>query len=195
VHHVAKAMGLDGRIGKYFLHAGPGYGGSCFPKDTKALVNIGNEFSVNMSVVQAVVTANEDQKQYMVQKIEQKMGEVSSKVFGILGLAFKPQTDDMREAPSIAIIRKLLDRGAKVRAYDPVAMENASQDAFPDIVARKSGDPLQDTPNAACTLIYCQDEYDAVTGVDAVILITEWNEFRSLNLAKSQGFNAGKLLL
>jgi len=174
VHHVAKAMGLDGRIGKYFLHAGPGYGGSCFPKDTKALVNIGNELSVNMSLVQAVVTANENQKQYMVQKIEQKMGDVKGKVFGILGLAFKPQTDDMRDAPSITIIRKLLDMGAKVRVYDPVAMDNAANEAFSDVA-----------------IIYCEDEYDAMKDADAVVLVTEWNEFRSLNLNRVKDLMTG----
>lgn len=184
VNHVAKAMGMDGRIGKYFLHAGAGYGGSCFPKDTKALVNIGNEFSVNMTLVQAVVTANENQKQYMVQKIQQKMGDVSGKVFGILGLAFKPQTDDMREAPSVAIIRRLLDQGASVRVYDPVAMDNAAMEAFPDVRSIKTVDLQQEQKESDFSILYCKDEYDTVKDADAIVLITEWNEFRSLDLKK-----------
>lgn len=191
VHHVAKAMGLDGRIGKYFLHAGPGYGGSCFPKDTKALVNIGDEFSVNMSLVQAVVAANENQKRYMVEKIERKIGNVTGKVFGILGLAFKPQTDDMREAPSIAIIRKLLDMGAKVRVYDPVAMDNAAQESFSDISIQKSVDIQQVLQDTDFSILYCQDEYDAVKDADAVVLVTEWNEFRSLNLNRVKNLMKG----
>lgn len=166
VHHVAKAMGFDGRIGKYFLHPGPGYGGSCFPKDTKALVNIGKENNVNMSIIHSVVEANEYQKGYMVRKIEQKMGNISGKVFGILGLAFKPQTDDMREAPSVTIIQELIKNGAKVKVYDPIAMDNAKKYVFHD------------------TVIYCSNEYDVVEGTDAAVIITEWNEFRSLNLEK-----------
>lgn len=166
VHHVAKAMGLDGRIGKYFLHAGPGYGGSCFPKDTQALVHIGEEYGIPMTLVQTVVTANEHQKRHMVEKIETKMGDVNGKIFGILGLAFKPQTDDMREAPSIAIIRELVKKGAHIRAYDPIAMDNAQKEALKDLDG----------------ITYCRNEYEAATGADAVVLVTEWNEFRSLNL-------------
>lgn len=184
VHHVAKAMGMDGRIGKYFLRAGAGYGGSCFPKDTKALVNIGNQVSVNMTLVQAVVTANENQKQYMVQKIEQKMGNISGKVFGILGLAFKPQTDDMREAPSVTIIRRLLEQGATVRVYDPVAMDNAALEAFSDIHSIKTADILDEKEINDYSIIYCKDEYDTVKGIDALVLLTEWNEFRSLDLKR-----------
>jgi UDPglucose 6-dehydrogenase len=166
VHQVAKAMGLDGRIGKYFLHPGPGYGGSCFPKDTRALVNIGKEHKVNMSIVEKVAEANENQKKYMAEKIEAKMGDLSGKVFGILGLSFKPQTDDMREAPSITIINELLKKGAIVKVYDPIAMDNARKYAFNDSVQ------------------YCSSEYEAVKDTDAAVIITEWNQFRSLDLEK-----------
>jgi UDPglucose 6-dehydrogenase len=192
VHHVAKAMGLDGRIGKYFLHAGPGYGGSCFPKDTKALVNIGKNCDVDMSLVYAVVNANENQKKYMVQKIEQKMGDVKGKIFGVLGLAFKPQTDDMRDAPSITIIKELIKKGAKVKVYDPIAMDNAKIFAFDEVASTKSSD-LNDSRNGLdYKIVYCNDEYDTVTDTDAMIIVTEWNEFRSLNLKKIKGLMSDK---
>lgn len=177
VHHVAKAMGLDGRIGKYFLHPGPGFGGSCFPKDTKALANIGQEYDVPMRLVNSVVAANDYQKSYMVQKIVQQMGSVAGKTLGVLGLAFKPETDDMREAPSISIVKALIDLGAKVKVYDPIAMENARIHAFPEL----SEDVLS----------YGNNEYDTVAGADAMLLITEWNMFRSLDLTKIKGLMKG----
>jgi UDPglucose 6-dehydrogenase len=182
VHHVAKAMGLDGRIGKFFLHAGPGYGGSCFPKDTKALVNIAKEVDVNMSLVDAVVNANEKQKVYMVEKIARKMGDLKGKTFGVLGLAFKPETDDMREAPAITIIQELLANGATVRVYDPIAMENAKRFAFDEVASTKSTE-LNDSQHKV-QMVYCNDEYDAAIGTDAMIIVTEWNQFRSLDLVK-----------
>jgi UDPglucose 6-dehydrogenase len=182
VHHVAKAMGLDGRIGKFFLHAGPGYGGSCFPKDTKALVNIAKEVDVNMSLVDAVVNANEKQKVYMVEKIARKMGDLKGKTFGVLGLAFKPETDDMREAPAITIIQELLANGATVRVYDPIAMENAKKFAFDEVASTKSSE-LNDSQHKV-PMVYCNDEYDAAIGTDAMIIVTEWNQFRSLDLVK-----------
>ncbi|AIF53690.1 nucleotide sugar dehydrogenase [Pelosinus sp. UFO1] len=191
VHDVAKAMGLDGRISKYFLHPGPGYGGSCFPKDTKALVNIGQQYDVNMSLVDTVVTANENQKKHMVYKIERKMGNLDGKVFGILGLAFKPQTDDMRDAPSITIIKELLAKGATVRVYDPVAMENAKVHGFEDIKSIESIELLKMLGVINVPIIYCQDEYDAVDGVDAIVILTEWNQFRSLNLTKIEDLMQG----
>jgi UDPglucose 6-dehydrogenase len=184
VHHVSKAMGLDGRIGKYFLHPGPGYGGSCFPKDTKALVNIGQEHGVNMSLVESVVYANEYQKTYMLEKIERKLGDVEGKVISILGLAFKPETDDMRDAPSITIIKELLNRGAKVKVYDPIAMDNARRLSFEEFKSVRTAEWNDLIDETDIQIIYCKDGYDALTGSDALILITEWNEFRSLDLQK-----------
>jgi UDPglucose 6-dehydrogenase len=165
VQQVAKAMGLDKRIGKFFLHAGPGYGGSCFPKDTKALVNIGKQFGIDISIVNSVIQANDTQKLRMVDKIIAKMGEIKGKKIAVLGLAFKPGTDDMREAPSMTIIHELYKRGADITVYDPVAMDNAKTYAFSDI-----------------QIYYAENEYAAVNDVEAVVLLTEWNQFRSLDL-------------
>jgi UDPglucose 6-dehydrogenase len=171
VHAVAKAMGLDGRIGKYFLHAGPGYGGSCLPKDTRALVFTGREKGVQMSVVDAVIAANEAQKQRMIEKIEAQMKELRGKTVAVLGLAFKPETDDMRSAPSISIIEGMLAKGCRVRVYDPAAMGNAAKGPL----ARHVGTPAFAT---------CSDEYDAAAGADAVVIVTEWNQFRHLDLPR-----------
>ena len=123
VHHVARAMGLDGRIGKKFLHPGPGYGGSCFPKDTRALARMAHEKGYLLKVLDAVIQVNDEQKKRMISKIVEKAGEVKGKTIGILGLSFKPNTDDIRESSSIVIIRGLLELGAKVKAFDPAAME------------------------------------------------------------------------
>jgi UDPglucose 6-dehydrogenase len=166
VTDVSKAMGMDGRIGKYFLHPGPGYGGSCFPKDTKALVKIGNEHGADVSIVKSVVDANENQRRKMVKKILTNIGNMDEKVIGVLGLSFKPETDDIREAPSICIVTELVRNGAAIRVYDPVAMNNAARDAFKNI-----------------DLYYACDEYDAVEGADALVIVTEWNQFRSINLS------------
>ncbi|NBJ14703.1 MAG: UDP-glucose/GDP-mannose dehydrogenase family protein [Dehalobacter sp. 4CP] len=167
VQHVSRAMGLDKRIGKFFLHAGPGYGGSCFPKDTKALVHIGREFDVDISIVDAVIIANQSQKLRMVDKIITKMGDIQGKRIAVLGLAFKPGTDDMREAPSITIIHELHKRGARLSVYDPIAMENAKKIAFLNL-----------------DIDYAENEYAAVADAQAVVLLTEWNQFRSMDLAK-----------
>lgn len=172
VHDVARAMGLDGRIGKYFLHPGPGYGGSCFPKDTKALENIGKQHNVDMSLVRAVITANEDQKKVAVDKIENRMGDLKDKTVCVLGLAFKPETDDMREAPSITIIHELIQKGANIKVYDPAAMDNARKYIF-DPVLMEQG-----------KLQFCEDEYEAVVNADALVIVTEWNQFRNLDLYK-----------
>jgi UDPglucose 6-dehydrogenase len=166
VQQVAAAMGLDGRIGKKFLHAGPGYGGSCFPKDTRALSKIGDDFGVDMLVVKSAVQSNEIQKKYVVQKIIAQMdSSVDGKTITVLGLAFKPNTDDVREAPSQTIIRELYGAGAKIRAYDPEAAENAGKYSFSDLA-----------------VYYAPDEYDAVRGADAVVILTEWNIFRKMDL-------------
>ncbi|KAI4453208.1 udp-glucose 6-dehydrogenase tuad [Holotrichia oblita] len=164
VQQVSHGMGLDNRIGKYFLHAGPGYGGSCFPKDTRALIKLGSDAGVEMSIVQAAVDANEQQKSHMVRKLQKTVENLSDKTIAVLGLAFKPETDDVREAPATAVINELLEMGAQIRAYDPIAMENAKRYAF-----------------ASKDITYCSDEYDAVKNSDVVILMTEWNQFRSLD--------------
>ena len=168
VRDIARAMGMDGRIGKYFLHPGPGFGGSCFPKDTKALVKIGQEHGVRMSIVDSVVRANEFQRHRMVMKIEAGLGGLEGKVVGVLGLAFKQGTDDVRESSSIPIIRELAAGGAAVRAYDPQAMDNARKLALAGLDG----------------LTYGADEYDAAAGADALVILTEWNQFRHLDLAR-----------
>jgi len=162
VHHVARAMGLDGRIGKKFLHPGPGYGGSCFPKDTRALWKMAQESGYSFKILDAVIKANEEQKKRMVGKIIEKVGDLKGKTIGVLGLAFKPNTDDIRESSSIVIIQGLLDMGAKVKAFDPAAMEEAKA-VLPGIEFGK-------------------DAYDVVRGADALVLATEWNQFRRLDL-------------
>ncbi|MBN1255867.1 MAG: UDP-glucose/GDP-mannose dehydrogenase family protein [Deltaproteobacteria bacterium] len=167
VHDVARAMGLDGRIGKKFLHPGPGFGGSCFPKDTKALVHVGRMHNCEMEIVQSTIMVNERQKERMIAKIEQMVGDVRGKSIGILGLAFKPNTDDMREASSIPIIEGLQSRGALIKAYDPEAMEEA-QKIFHDVT-------------------YCKGPYEVAEGSHAVVLLTEWNQFRLLDLTRIKG--------
>ena len=164
VHDVARAMGMDNRIGRKFLHPGPGYGGSCFPKDTSALLSVARAFGSESLIVEAVIEVNRRQRAAMVPKIEKLVGGLSAKTVAILGLSFKPQTDDMRDAPSVDIIKMLIERGARVRAYDPVAMEQAK--------------------NVLPGVEYAQDEYDAVTGADALVFMTEWNQFRAINMGR-----------
>ena len=157
-------MGMDNRIGNKFLHPGPGYGGSCFPKDTRAFTKVGDKFGVETSVVDAVIHANEFQRQAMIPKIEKLVGDLSGKLIGVLGLSFKPETDDMRESPATDIIKELQKRGAKIRAFDPVAMDEAKH-SLPDID-------------------YATDEYAAIKDADALLIITEWNQFRALDMEK-----------
>jgi UDPglucose 6-dehydrogenase len=164
VHDVARGMGMDNRIGRKFLHPGPGFGGSCFPKDTRALTTVADQFGVETLIVDAVVEANERQRQAMIPKIEKLVGDFAGKQIGVLGLSFKPQTDDMREAPAIDIIKEMQARGAKVKAFDPVAMEEAKH-CLPDIE-------------------YAADEYEAIKDADALVIITEWNQFRALDMEK-----------
>lgn len=164
VHDVAKGMGLDNRIGAKFLHAGPGYGGSCFPKDTRALLSIAQQHDYRFQIVEAAVKVNEQQRRIMIQKIKHATGGVQGKTIAILGLSFKPNTDDMREAPAVEIIQALQKEGATIRAYDPVAMLEAKK-VLPDVV-------------------YGKDTYNIMEGADALIFITEWNQFRSLDLNK-----------
>ena len=162
---IAKAMGKDGRISPKFLHCGPGYGGSCFPKDTKAIVDIAKKHGEDMYVIKAAIDANEKQKRKMVEKIISKMNGVEGKIIAILGLSFKPDTDDMRDAPSIDIIRGLVQAGARIQAYCPEGMREARW-------------RLEDCENS---ITYCADEYSAVNEVNAVVLMTEWNQFRTLD--------------
>ena len=165
VQDVARGMGLDGRIGTKFLHAGPGYGGSCFPKDTLALVKTGQDFEAPIRIVETVVAVNDGRKRAMGRKIIAACGgSVRGKTIAILGLAFKPNTDDMRDAPSLAVIAALQDAGARVRGYDPESMEQAR--------------PL--LPGIA----FADSAYGCVEGADAVAILTEWDEFRALDLGR-----------
>jgi UDPglucose 6-dehydrogenase len=164
VHDVARGMGMDNRIGRKFLHPGPGYGGSCFPKDTRALTTVADQFGVETRIVDAVIEANERQRDVMIPKIEKLVGEISGKKFGVLGLSFKPETDDMRESPAVDIIKLIQSKGGSVKAFDPVAMEEAKH-------------CLDNVELAA-------DEYDAIEGADALVIITEWNQFRALNMKR-----------
>lgn len=166
VHSVAKGMGLDGRIGRKFLHPGPGYGGSCFPKDTTALIRIAQENDIPLRIVEAVVDVNDAQKARMVNKIKTAMdNDVAGKKIAVFGLTFKPETDDMRESPSIAILPPLMDKGAIIRAHDPKGIEQA-RSLLPD------------------TVEYFEDAYEAAKGADAIVLMTEWNQYRSLDLRR-----------
>ncbi len=164
VHHVARAMGLDGRISSKFLHPGPGYGGSCFPKDTRSLVSFSREFGVEQRIVSATVAVNEAQTQRMVEKISEAIGGLSGKTVGVLGLSYKPNTDDVRDSPALEIIRRLQASGARVRCFDPQAMATAALE-------------LAD-------VAFCDDAYDVAKDSDCLVLATEWNEFRSLDFAR-----------
>jgi len=165
IKHVSKGIGLDGRIGNKFLHAGPGYGGSCFPKDTKALARIGQEHAVPMQITETVIKVNEEIKRRMIDKIVDLCGgSVRDKVVAVLGVTFKPNTDDMRDAPSLTIVPALVGAGAKVRVVDPEG--------------RREGEAL--LPGVD----WCETPYAAADGAEAVVILTEWNEFRALNLGR-----------
>jgi UDPglucose 6-dehydrogenase len=166
VQDLAHGIGLDQRIGGKFLHPGPGYGGSCFPKDTRALLATAEQAGVPMGIVNAVVAVNEDRKQAMAERVVAACGgSVEGKTIAVLGLTFKPNTDDMRESPSLDIVPALQRAGATVRAYDPEGMEEAAK-LLPGVA-------------------FCSDAYDAMTGADAVAIITEWNQFRALDLDRA----------
>ena len=162
VQQVAKAMGLDGRIGKKFLHAGPGYGGSCFPKDTLALTKIAEKAGMRATIVEAVIEVNNRQKMRLVEKLLKVLPNLSDKTIGILGLAFKPNTNDVRETPALTVIEEILKRGGQIKAYDPEAMKEMRK-YYPQIT-------------------YVASTEDAAKGADALIIMTEWNEFRNLDL-------------
>lgn len=164
---VARGMGIDGRIGNKFLNPGPGYGGSCFPKDTRALARIGEEHGAPMTLVETTIKANEVVKMRMVDKINKAVGDIGGKTIGILGLAFKPGTDDMRDAPALVILPELEKQGAQLRVYDPQAMEEARW-------------RLQDINR----IVFCENEYQVGVDADALVILTEWNQFRSLDLKR-----------
>jgi len=168
VRDVAQAMGKDGRIGSKFLHPGPGYGGSCFPKDTRALAKIGRECGEPLHITETTIEVNEQQKLRAAQKIKIAMGSLEGKTLCLLGLAFKPNTDDVRESPAIAIAEYLVKCGAKLRVFDPAAMKEAEW----KLTSIKS------------SVYFSPDEYDAMYGADALIIATEWNQFRNLDLSK-----------
>ena len=177
VHDVARGIGLDGRIGRKFLHAGPGYGGSCFPKDTLALMRIAQEAGASSRLVEATVQVNDARKASMGARIMSACGgSVRGKTIAILGLTFKPETDDMRDAPAIPIVHRLVENGAAVRVYDPVGME-AAKASMPERIT------------------YCVDALDAARDADALILVTEWNAFRAISPARLRDLMRGRIVI
>jgi UDPglucose 6-dehydrogenase len=165
VQAVARGIGLDGRIGPKFLHAGPGYGGSCFPKDTRSAAHFAREMGERLEIVEAVIRVNQRQHQRMVDKIKAAVGgDLTGRTIAVLGLSFKPETDDIRDAPSVEIIRGLVELGAGVRAFDPVAMPPAAK-LLPEVT-------------------FAKDPYQACEGADAMVIVTEWNQFRMLDLER-----------
>ena len=177
VHAVARGIGLDGRIGSKFLHPGPGYGGPCLPKDTRALVRIAQENNVTSRIVEAVMEVNEAQKARMINKIRGALGgSESGRTLAVLGLAFKPETDDMRDASALSILPKLIENGVRVHAHDPQAMYEARA-VLPESV------------------LYFDDIYAALTGADAVVLLTEWNAYRGMDLARVRELMRGNVFL
>ena len=176
VQEVAKGIGLDGRIGRKFLHAGPGFGGSCFPKDCHALVRTAREAEAPLSVVETVVRVNDARKERMADKIAAACGgSLAGKTLAVLGLTFKPNTDDMRDSPSLAILPRLAAAGATIRAFDPEGMDEAKK-LMPG-------------------LVYCGDAYETMEGADALVLLTEWNAFRALDLARVHSVLANPLVI
>ncbi len=177
VHAVARGMGLDGRIGKKFLHAGPGYGGSCFPKDTLAMIRMSQDAGASSQIVQAVVDVNTAQKKRMVEKIREALGgSAANKTIAVLGLTFKPETDDMRDAPSLTILPALLEQGACIKAHDPQGMEEARTEL----------------PSA---ILYQDSVEDTITDADAIVLMTEWNVYRGLDLGKVKRLMSGDVFI
>ena len=175
VHQIAKAMGLDGRISPKFLHPGPGYGGSCSPKDTESLYHFASTCGYDFKLLKGVISANKRQRELMVEKIKHHLGNLKGKTVAILGLAFKQNTDDIRKSPAIDIIKLLLKEGANIRCFDPLAMDNI----------RKI---LSD-------LTYCQDEYDTARSSHALVILTEWNQFRNVDLSKIKKLLKSPILL
>jgi len=177
VHDVARGIGLDGRIGRKFLHPGPGFGGSCFPKDTLALVRIAQEYGAPSRLVESVVAVNDARKAAMASRVIAACGgSVRRKTIAILGLTFKPETDDMRDAPSIPIVARLIQDGATVRVFDPKGM-------------------IQARPLLPAEVVYCRDALDAASEADALVVITEWNEFRALSPARLASVMHGRIVV
>jgi UDPglucose 6-dehydrogenase len=175
VQDLARGIGLDNRIGPKFLHAGPGYGGSCFPKDTLALLRTAEEAGISQRIVSTVVDVNDSRKEAMAGRVSEALGGLSGKKVGVLGLTFKPNTDDMRDAPSIPLVKGLLDGGASVTAFDPVGREQA-EPLMPGITFAASAEEVAD-------------------GADALVVVTEWDEFRALDLDELAGRMRGKVLV
>jgi UDPglucose 6-dehydrogenase len=178
IQDVSKAMGRDGRIGGKFLHSGPGYGGSCFPKDTRAFARIGRESASPLSIVEAAIRSNEEQKHSMIAKIEQGLGSLQGKKIAVLGLAFKSNTNDMREAPSLVIISGLIKKGALIHAADPAALDEAQW-------------RLKDLRQS---IAYFDDEYKAMEGADALVIVTEWNQYRNFDMERVKGLLKAPIL-
>jgi UDPglucose 6-dehydrogenase len=177
VHDVARGIGLDGRIGRKFLHAGPGYGGSCFPKDTLALMRTAQDYGAPARLVETTVAVNDARKSAMAMRVIAACGgSVRGKTIAVLGLTFKPETDDMRDAPSLSIVARLAGDGAVIRAFDPEGMQQAK--------------PM--LPNS---VTYCRDAFDAAQGADALVVITEWNEFRALSPIRLREAMRGRVLV
>ncbi len=179
IHVIARSMGMDGRISPKFLHPGPGYGGSCFPKDTHALVSTGASYGVEMSLVREVIAANRQMKAHVVDRLLKMTGgpgSLQGKVVAVLGLAFKAETDDVRESPAITIVQRLLEEGATVQTHDPEALAN-----FKALF----GDTLQ----------YHEHEFDAIKGADVLLIVTEWNEYRNLDLERAKNEMRGNVIM
>jgi UDPglucose 6-dehydrogenase len=177
VHDVARGMGLDGRIGRKFLHAGPGFGGSCFPKDTLAMARIGQDAGAPQRLVETVVTVNDARKSTMARRVTKACGgSVRGKKIAVWGLTFKPETDDMRDAPSIPVVSRLIEEGAEIHAYDPEGMEQAK-------------------PLLPASVTYCSDAIEAVTGADVLVVLTEWNVFRAVSPARLESLMRGKVIV
>ncbi|MFH1538410.1 MAG: UDP-glucose/GDP-mannose dehydrogenase family protein [bacterium] len=172
IEEVVRGVGLDSRIGGKFLRAGIGFGGSCFPKDTESLLYVARKFGEDFSILDGTININKKQPLLFIEKVEKALGGVGGKTIGVLGLSFKPGTDDLRESTAILIIKKLLEKGAVVRAYDPMAMEKTKA-IFPDIT-------------------YCDDAYPVAEGADALLVVTEWNKFRQLNFNQIKSLMRGK---
>ena len=175
IHQVAKTMGMDGRISSKFLHPGPGYGGSCFPKDTMAVVSTGDDFGVDMTLIKSVIAANEDQKKHVVKVLKEMMGELSGRTVAVLGLSFKSETDDVRDSPSLTVVAELLKAGAVVRAHDPRGADN-----FRLLL-----------PETECF----SNSYQALEGADALVLMTEWNEYKALDMVLAAEKMTGRVIL
>ena len=176
VQEIARGIGLDNRIGSKFLHPGPGFGGSCFPKDLVALVKTSQDNAVPLRIIETVIAVNDQRKRAMARKVASALdGELRDRTISILGLTFKPNTDDMREAPSIPLITALQDMGAKVRAYDPAGMQQAQK--------------------VLENVTYCEDAYDCAKGGDALVIVTEWEQFRALDLERLKSAMARPIMV